>query len=75
MGCSLFVIDDWNLWMILLLYETCVVWRPEECEFSAWNLYVYMWNVITDDVDVYDNVDMRWWCWDDDAILPRKGIG
>ena len=27
-------------------------------------LYVYMWNVITDDVNADDNIDMRWrWCW------------
>ena len=24
-------------------------------------LHVYMWNEIIDDVNVYDNIDMRWW--------------
>ena len=49
-------------WMILLFYYTYVVWRLGKCESQARNLYVNMWNVITGDVNVYDNIDMRW-CW------------
>ena len=66
-----------KLWMVLLFYETCVVWRPVECESQTWN-YMYtceMWLLmmlmlmiilIWDDINVDDNVDMRWcgcWCW------------
>ena len=61
MGCGLFVIDDWNCeWycccMRLMLFEDL----NNECESHAWNLYVYMWNAITNDIDVYGNDDIRW---------------
>ena len=56
MGCDILVNNKWNCECYLLLYETCVVWRPGECESQTWNLYVYMWNAITDDVD---DIEMR----------------
>ena len=27
------------------------------------SICMYLWDVITDDVVIYDNVDMRWWCY------------
>ena len=45
------------LWDLCCM-KTCRMW------ISGMKLYVYMWNMITDDVSVYDNIDMRWcWCW------------
>ena len=61
MGCSLIVIDDWNCeWncccMRLVLSEDLGSVNPRHK-----NLYIYIYDVV-DDVDVYDNNDIRW-CW------------
>jgi len=64
MGCNIFIIDELKLWMILLFYEICVVERPGECESQVWIKCIYICNAITYDINVDDNVNMRWcWCW------------
>ena len=46
--------------------DIIVIWRPGECESQTWNLYVYVWNAITNDVD---DIKMRLCCYDNIDIM------
>ena len=59
-------------WMILLFYETYVVWGPSESKSHAWNfkcvcvcgMRLLMMILRWDDVNVNNDIEMRWgWCW------------